>query len=146
MAFSRSTASLVGLVSFAVVILPLCCFGQTVDSSFERVDNLAKQLEETQAALDVARVELSELRGLRTATLPRDELLPLPSAVGEVNSREEMFGGESSLCPQCIRQRVPVASTCATHGKTSADHLPVILVLRFPENVRLSQTESNGPR
>ncbi len=78
MVFSRSLATLVGLVLFSILVPQLVGHGQEIGLTTQRVDEIARQLEATQAALDDARIELAELRGLRESTNPNVELQLLP--------------------------------------------------------------------
>ncbi len=98
MVFSRSLATLVGLVAFNLLAPQLVSHGQDAGLTIERVDELARRLEATQAALDDARIELAEFRGLRESTSGSVELQPLP-LVGDGSELDATHGAQlASYC------------------------------------------------
>lgn len=109
MAICRSLARLVGFVLLGLVALP-CSHAQEVglSSQTHRVDNLARQLEATQAALDKARTELSELRGLPESADSQVELQHLPT-VDDANAFKNADSEQlvsycqptNGNCPRC---------------------------------------------
>ena len=129
MALCRSLARMVGFALLSLVALP-CSYAQEVapTSHSHRVDNLARQLEATQAALDKARTELSELRGLQDSADSQIELRHLP-AINESNAFENA-GGEQlvSYCqtancnyPTCTpKKRFTLTPFGAVYGEMLA--------------------------